>query len=191
MEHNESLSVLEGMLFLVGDEGLTLKMVSSVLDISRKEAAVLLDELMASYHTHAIKGIDIVNYGGTYKMVTLSAHDVYYSKMIEQNAAKLTRSALETLAIIAYYQPITRAHVEEIRGVGCDAMIRKLLAKALIKEAGREETPGRPILYEVTDRFMDAFKLTSLDELPDLKEIESQFDEDDIFNTKYREDIEN
>ena len=85
--------------------------------------------------------------------------------MIEQNEATLSNAALETLAIIAYNQPVTRLKVEEIRGVGCDAMIRKLVAKALIKEAGREDTPGKPILYEVTDEFMDAFSKVILHEL--------------------------
>ena len=80
--------------------------------------------------------------------------------------------------------------IEDIRGVGCDAMIRKLLAKALIKEVGREDSPGKPILYGVTDEFMDAFSLTSLDELPELKEMKEDFDEEDIFNTKYTENIE-
>ena len=88
--------------------------------------------------------------------------------MVEQSKATLSQAALETLAIIAYNQPITRAKVEDIRGVGCDGMIRKLIAKALIKEVGREESPGLPILYGVTDEFMDAFSLASLDELPEL-----------------------
>ena len=110
--------------------------------------------------------------------------------MIEQSENTLSNAALETLAIIAYNQPISRVAIEEIRGVGCDAMIRKLVAKALIKEVGREETPGRPILYGVTDEFMDAFSLASLDELPELKEIKADFDQDDIFNTKYTEALE-
>ena len=103
---------------------------------------------------------------------------------------KLSKSALETLAIVAYYQPVTRIRIEEIRGVGCESMIRKLLAQALIKEVGREDSPGKPVLYGVTDEFMDAFNLKSLDELPELKEIESEFDEEDIFNTKYQEKVE-
>ena len=69
-------------------------------------------------------------------------------------------------------------------------MIRKLLAQALIKEVGRDDSPGKPVLYGVTDEFMDAFNLKSLDELPELKEIESEFDEEDIFNTKYQEKVE-
>lgn len=188
MDKNELLSVIEGMLFLSGDEGLSLKQIASVLQITRKEATLLIDELFEIYNSREIKGMELVNYGGIYKLVTLSKHHNYYQRMIEQNEASLSNAALETLAIIAYNQPVSRATVEEIRGVGCDAMIRKLVAKALIKEVGREETPGKPILYGVTDEFMDAFSLTSLDELPELEEIKDDFDQEDIFNTKYTEE---
>lgn len=189
MEHNEILSVLEGMLFLAGDEGLTVKQVSSVLQLNKKEATEYLDELIQVVNQREIKGIEIVNFGGVYKFVTLSKHHEVYQRMIEQNENTLSNAALETLAIIAYNQPITRVGIEEIRGVGCDAMIRKLVAKALIKEVGREDSPGKPILYGVTDEFMDAFSLTSLDELPELKEMKEDFDQEDIFNTKYTEDL--
>ncbi|WP_154887647.1 SMC-Scp complex subunit ScpB [Longibaculum muris] len=189
MEHNELLSIIEGMLFLSGDEGLTIKQISSVLQLSKKETTDCLDELIQIENERKIKGFELVNFGGVYKFATLSKHHEYYQRMVEQNENSLSNAALETLAIIAYNQPITRVHIEEIRGVGCDAMIRKLVAKALIKEVGREDTPGKPILYGVTDEFMDAFSLTSLDELPELKEMKENFDQDDIFNTKYTEDI--
>lgn len=189
MEHNEILSVLEGMLFLAGDEGLTVKQVSSVLQLNKKEATEYLDELIQIVNQRIIKGIEIVNFGGVFKFATLSKHHEVYQRMVEQNENTLSNAALETLAIIAYNQPITRVGVEDIRGVGCDAMIRKLVAKALIKEVGREDSPGKPILYGVTDEFMDAFSLTSLDELPELKEMKEDFDQEDIFNTKYTEDL--
>ena len=180
MEHNEILSVLEGMLFLAGDEGLTVKQVSSVLQLNKKEATEYLDELIQIVNQRIIKGIEIVNFGGVFKFATLSKHHEIYQRMVEQNENTLSNAALETLAIIAYNQPITRVGVEDIRGVGCDAMIRKLVAKALIKEVGREDSPGKPILYGVTDEFMDAFSLTSLDELPELKEMKEDFDQEDI-----------
>ena len=189
MEHNEILSVLEGMLFLAGDDGLTVKQVSSVLQLNKKEATEYLDELIQIVNQRIIKGIEIVNFGGVFKFATLSKHHEIYQRMVEQNENTLSNAALETLAIIAYNQPITRVGVEDIRGVGCDAMIRKLVAKALIKEVGREDSPGKPILYGVTDEFMDAFSLTSLAELPELKEMKADFDEEDIFNTKYTEDL--
>jgi len=190
LEHDELLSVIEGMLFFSGDEGLTLKQISSILHIKKIEATNALDELAQIINERTVKGYELVNYGGVYKLVTLSKYHDIYTQMIEQNEKSLSNAALETLAIIAYNQPVTRLRVEEIRGVGSDAMIRKLVAKALIKEVGREDSPGKPILYGVTDEFMDAFSLTTLDELPQLKEIENDFDEDDIFNTKYSEELD-
>ena len=130
----------------------------------------------------------LVNFGGRYKLATNADYFIYYQKMVEQSSASLSNAALETLAIIAYNQPITRTGVEDIRGVGCDAMIRKLVAKALIKEVGREDTPGMPILYGVTDEFMDTFGLTTLEELPDLADIVEVDEQEDIFATRYRED---
>ncbi len=190
MDKNEILSVIEGMLFLSGDDGLTVKQISSVLQLNKKEAISYLDELSQIINEREVKGFELVSFGGVYKLITLSAHHTYYERMIEQSENTLSNAALETLAIIAYNQPITRVKIEEIRGVGCDAMIRKLSAKALIKEVGREETPGKPILYGVTDEFMDAFSLTSLDELPELKEMQSDFEQDDLFQAKYREEGE-
>ena len=188
MDKNEILSVIEGMLFLSGDEGLTIKQISSVLKLSKKEATQYVDELIQIENDKTIKGFELVNFGGVYKFATLAKHHEYYQRMIEQSENTLSNAALETLAIIAYNQPVTRVRIEEIRGVGCDAMIRKLAAKALIKEVGQEDTPGKPILYGVTDEFMDAFSLTSLDELPELKEMKEDFDQEDIFNTKYTEE---
>lgn len=190
MENHEILSVIEGMLFLAGDDGLTVKQISSVLALNKKETISYLDQLSQIISERVVKGFELVNYGDVYKLITLPAHHMYYQRMIEQSENTLSNAALETLAIIAYNQPVTRVRIEEIRGVGCDAMIRKLSAKALIKEVGREDTPGKPILYGVTDEFMDAFSLTSLDELPELKEIKSDFDQDDLFNAKYREEGE-
>ena len=151
MEQNNYLDIIEGMLYLAGDDGVDIKQVAGVLEISKKEATLLMDQFTEIYGNKALKGIVLVNFGGRYKLATNADYFIYYQKMVEQSSASLSNAALETLAIIAYNQPITRAGVEDIRGVGCDAMIRKLVAKALIKEVGREDTPGMPILYGVTD----------------------------------------
>lgn len=190
-EETNYLDIIEGMLYLAGDEGIDIKQVAGILEISRKDATLLMDQFTQMYENKDMKGIMLVNFGGRYKLATNSEYFIYYQKMVEQSSASLSNAALETLAIIAYNQPITRAAVEDIRGVGCDAMIRKLVAKALIKEVGREDSPGMPILYGVTDEFMDAFGLTSLDELPDLADIVEVDDQEDIFATRYREDTDN
>ena len=190
-EETNYLDIIEGMLYLAGDEGIDIKQVAGILEINRKDATLLMDQFTQMYENKSMKGIILVNFGGRYKLATNSEYFIYYQKMVEQSSVSLSNAALETLAIIAYNQPITRAAVEDIRGVGCDAMIRKLVAKALIKEVGREDSPGMPILYGVTDEFMDAFGLTSLDELPDLADIVEVDDQEDIFATKYREDTDN
>lgn len=190
MNDKEYLEIIEGMLFLVGDEGLSVKEVANVLEVDKKTATTLIDQLQEEYTNKSLQGIQLVNFGGRFKLSTNPNHFMYYQKMVEQSSASLSNAALETLAIIAYNQPITRTAIEDIRGVGCDAMIRKLAAKALIKEVGREDTPGMPILYGVTDEFMDAFSLTSLEELPDLSDVVELDNQDDLFNTKYREDNE-
>ena len=184
MEQNNYLDIIEGMLYLAGDDGVDIKQVAGVLEISKKEATLLMDQFTEIYGNKALKGIVLVNFGGRYKLATNADYFIYYQKMVEQSSASLSNAALETLAIIAYNQPITRAGVEDIRGVGCDAMIRKLVAK----EVGREDTPGMPILYGVTDEFMDTFGLTTLEELPDLADIVEVDEQEDIFATRYRED---
>lgn len=189
MENKEYLEIIQGMLFLAGDDGLSVKQIASILEIDKKKATNLIDEIVEYYASNILQGIQLVNFGGKYKLSTNPSHFMYYQKMVEQSSAALSNAALETLAIIAYNQPITRTRIEDIRGVGCDSMIRKLAAKALIKEVGREDTPGMPILYGVTDEFMDAFSLTSLEELPDLADVVEMDHQDDLFSTKYREDI--
>ena len=102
----------------------------------------------------------------------------------------LSNSALETLAIIAYNEPITRVEVDEIRGVQTGQLIRKLVAKGLIKEDGRSNLPGRPILYKTTSEFLDYFGLKSISELPEIKMPEINKDDDvSLYETKYTEEI--
>ena len=163
---NQALTIVEGLLFIVGDEGLTLPQCAAVLDISESEARRVLEDLQRMYAEDQ-RGIEVVDYGGVFKFVSKASIHPYAQKLFAnaKNTA-LSQSALETLAIIAYKQPITRVEIEEIRGVGCDMMLRKLQARGLIREAGRSEAPGRPILFEVTEEFMDSFNLVSRNELP-------------------------
>lgn len=190
MSNEEYFNIIEGMLYLSGDDGLGIKDIANILEINKKDAAILMDEFVEVYNRRELQGIKLVNFGGRYKLATNPNFFMYYQKMVEQTSAALSNAALETLAIIAYNQPITRTRIEDIRGVGCDAMIRKLAAKALIKEVGREDTPGQPILYGVTDEFMDAFGLTTLDELPELGDVVETENDENIFNTRYHEDMD-
>ncbi len=175
---DDTYAVLEGLLFLSGDEGLTLAQLSDVLEMENDETERLLEAMMDEY-MQPQRGIELVRFGGYYKFVSKESIHSYAEKLFANSKmAALSQAALETLAIIAYKQPMTRAEIEEIRGVGCDMMIRKLMARSLIKECGRSDAPGKPFLYEVTPEFMDAFKLESLKELPELPKPDANFEEE-------------
>lgn len=182
-ENDEKLcAILEGLLFLVGDEGLTIEQASQSMDISEEKVESLFDSLQ-KYYTEDSRGFEIERYGQKYRFLSKAfVHESAKKLFAIEKVSKLSNAALETLAIIAYKQPITRVEIEEIRGVGADVMIRKLEARGLIKEDGRSDAPGRPFLYSVTDDFMDAFKLLSLDELPDLPEFNKEEGNEDLFN---------
>ena len=175
-------AILEGLLFLVGDDGLTVEQASKSMDISAKKAEQLFDALQKDYVDDS-RGFEIERYGSRYRFLSKAfVHEAAKKLFSIDKISKLSNAALETLAIIAYKQPITRVEIEEIRGVGADVMIRKLEARGLIKEEGRSDAPGRPFLYSVTDEFMDSFKLLSLDELPDLPEFNKD-NNDDLFHS--------
>ena len=137
-------NIIEGILYLKGDEGIDIKELSLILEISKKEAVEAMDHFIEAYSKRGFDGLQVVDFGGKYKLATNPQYFPYYQKMVEQSKATLSQAALETLAIIAYNQPITRAKVEDIRGVGCDGMIRKLIAKALIKENSKKRVEKEP-----------------------------------------------
>ena len=177
--HKHLHAILEGLLFLSGDEGVTLSQLQECLiEFTQEEIETSIHELMDIYMNEE-HGIELVCFGGVYKFVSKESIHVFAQRLFSTTKmASLSSAAMETLAIIAYKQPITRVEVEEIRGVSCDMMIRKLLARNLIKECGRSDAPGRPFLYEVTKEFMDTFKLQSLKELPELPDFKQESDEE-------------
>ncbi|MBQ9018989.1 MAG: SMC-Scp complex subunit ScpB [Bacilli bacterium] len=187
-----SKAVLEGLLFVVGEEGLTLDQIEDVLEISEEESKNLIMELKKDYEDES-RGLRIDFLGNRFKLTTKFEHKEYYQKLIENPETNtLSQAALETLAIIAYNEPITRVQVDAIRGVGSVSIIRKLVAKGFIKESGRSELPGRPILYETTNEFLDYFGLASTNDLPDISEIVSEEvdevdDNNDLYTSKYTE----
>ena len=181
MDKNKQKSIIEGILFASGDS-IEPDRIGKALSIANDEVLELINELKSEYENND-RGIRIIEVDGKYQLC--SSKDIYeYLVKVAKQPRKyvLTEVLLETLSIIAYKQPVTRVEIEEIRGVGADMMLRKLLARDLIKESGRSEAPGRPILYEVTPEFMDTFKLLSLEELPDLPEFsQEQGESDDLF----------
>ena len=175
-------AVLEGLLSVVGDEGITAEQAATALDITPELAAEYFDDLMKEY-TDDSRGIEIASFGGVYRFLSKAFVHEYAKRLFQiSKQATLSQAALETLAIIAYKQPITRVEIEEIRGVGADMMLRKLLARDLIKESGRSEAAGRPILYEVTEEFMNSFKLLSLKELPELPQFNTEEESEELFS---------
>ena len=183
------LGILEGLLFVVGDDGLTLNDVMSILEINEETAKELVYKLKTSYENND-RGLRLNYLGNTFKLTTREEHKAYYEKLLETpNNHALSQAALEVLAIIAYNEPLTRNQVDEMRGVDSSYVIRKLLAKGLIKENGRSELPGHPILYKTTDDFLDYFGLSTKEDLPDIENIEiKDTEESDLFKSNYREE---
>lgn len=183
------LGVLEGVLFVVGDEGITLNQICEILNVDLEESKRLLMELKKTYETED-RGIRISYLGDAFKLTTKKEHKEYYQRLIETPESNtLSPAALETLAIIAYNQPITRVEIDEMRGVNNVHMIRKLLAKGLIKEVGKSTMPGRPNLYGTTSEFLDYFGLSSIKELPLIvKEEEPTENETELFTSIYKEE---
>ena len=181
------LGVLEGILFVVGDEGITLEAVCEIMNINVEEAKKLLLELKNSYENDN-RGIRISYLGDAFKLTTKKEHKEYYEKLIENPTTNLlSNAALETLAIIAYNQPITRVEIDEMRGVASSHMVRKLVAKGLVKEAGKSDMPGRPNLYKTTSEFLDYFGLATIDDLPEIKIEKDNNDETELFTSIYKE----
>lgn len=182
--------ILEGLLFLSGDDGLTIENIMEILEIEKEDADNLLNELTLDFESES-RGLEIKKFGNSYKLTTKREYAEYYKKLSELSISKtLSQSALETLAIIAYNEPITRFQVDELRGVQSSQMIRNLMAKDLVKEVGRSDAVGRPILYGITEGFLDYFGLESIDELPKVEEIEVNDEEVDLYESRYKEEIE-
>jgi len=187
---NDKLAALEGLLFVVGDDGLSINQMMEILEINHDEAVELINKLKEEYE-NVNRGIRIHFLGNTFKLTTKQEHRNYYQKLLvnEENNT-LSNSALETLAIVAYNEPITRVEVDELRGVQTAQMIRKLVAKGLLKECGRSELPGRPILYKTTSEFLDYFGLSDISELPRITpKSEQENNEVDLYKSKYEEEI--
>ena len=187
------LAVLEGLLFVVGDDGLTLNQMMDILEIDSEEAKELLGNLKNKYESET-SGIKISFLGNTFKLTTKKEHREYYQKLIEnEDSNVLSPAALETLAIVAYKQPITRNDISEVRGVDSGQMVRKLVAKGLLKEAGRSDVIGRPILYATTSEFLDYFGLSTIEDLPTIEEFKESDDVEegtDLYQSKYKENTE-
>ena len=166
MESKDWKRILEGIIFAAGTDGVTVKELAQWTELPKKEVQLLLNEMQMEWKLDN-RGIQLMQVAGSYQLTTLPEHTPYIQKMAQvPTRAGLSRAAIEVLAIIAYRQPVTRADIEEIRGVKSDRIIQQLEKKALIRQAGRAEGPGRPILFGTTRQFLQYFGLNKIEELP-------------------------
>lgn len=172
MDEQELKNIIEALLF-AADESLSVRRLREILGLEDARVARRLVEQLREEYAAARRGIQIEEVAGGYRM--LSNRD--YAAQVEQlqkaeRRARLSQAALETLAIIAYKQPIHRADIESIRGVQADAVLRSLQDLGLVRVVGRADVLGRPYLYGTTRRFLELFGLKSLDDLPKVEELQ-------------------
>lgn len=167
MEQNKAKGVIEAILFAAGRE-VKITELMSALELSSEEIIATIQSMKIDYEKQN-RGLQIVNIGEAYQLCTKQEYYEYlYAILDKRNKPNLSQAALETLAIIAYNQRITRAEIEQIRGVNSDGTIYKLLDYNLIEETGKLDAPGKPGTYGVTSEFLRIFGIGSLEELPDL-----------------------
>jgi segregation and condensation protein B len=169
MDREEVKSILESLLF-VADGPLTVQRFAEVLDgVDKETIQTLLQELQSDLEAPS-RGLQLVEVAGGYQLRTAKVNADWVKKFLGGRPARMGRATLETLAIIAYRQPITKAEIESIRGVDVDGVITTLLERNLIRAVARKDVPGRPFLYGTTAEFLQLFNLKDLTELPTLKE---------------------
>jgi segregation and condensation protein B len=171
MERDEVKSIVESLLF-VAEGPLTLQRFGEVLDgVDKQTIQAVLQALQEEYEAQN-RGLRLVEVAGGYQMRTAKDNADWVKKFLGGRPARMGKATLETLAIIAYRQPITKAEIEAIRGVDVDGVISTLLERNLIRAVARKDVPGRPFLYGTTPEFLQLFKLRDLTHLPTLKEME-------------------
>jgi segregation and condensation protein B len=175
-------AIIEGLLF-VSDGPMTLDRLTELLpDYERASVRLAVQELRDDYEQRGA-GVHLVEVAGGWQLRTVPELMPYLSRMVKGRPARFSQSALETLAIVAYRQPITRQEIEYLRGVDTGAVLKTLLEKKLVKILGKKDIPGRPIIYGTTREFLEVFNLKDLKGLPTLREIQS-LDEAPIFEVQ-------
>lgn len=172
-------AAIEAILFANGSS-VEPSRIATALEISEAEAKERLEALMNEYQQSG-RGITIIRLKDSYQMVSVKEYAPYIRTVMDlRRNTPLSQAALEVLAVIAYNQPVTKAFVEQIRGVDCSGVIGSLTSKDLIEEKGRLELPGRPLLYGTTENFLRCFNISSIEELPPLPEDDAPKEEGDV-----------
>lgn len=169
MKKEEKRAVIETVLFVSGDP-ITLKELQKITELPTGELSFTLNELIAEYIDRN-GGLLIAEVADGYQMVSNPQYADWVKKIKASAPQRLSEAALETLAIVAYRQPITKAEIDELRGVGSDGVVRNLAERHFIRIIGKKEVPGRPLLYGTTREFLQHFGLKDLTELPTLREL--------------------
>ena len=186
-----TVSQVEAVLFVVGEEGISLEELSYLLETTTAKIYEALTRLKEKYAADEQTALHILEVGNHFVLSTKKQFAPLLKKYAQSPMSNsLTQAALETLSIVAYKQPISRVEIDEIRGVQSAGSIQKLVARQLIEEKGRVDGPGRAILYGTTTYFMDYFGLKSLEELPDIRQMEDEIEEElplDLFFDRYKE----
>src|SRR5690554_3470574 len=168
MEKKEKIGIIEGLLFAAG-EAVSIKEIARIINEDINKTEILLNE-MKDIFDYERRGIQIKKIKDQYQLATRSEHYDYIKKiMVTNNSTGLSKAALETLAIVAYKQPVTRMDIENLRGVKCERSLQKLIDKSLIKIIGRLNSPGKPMVYATTNEFLKYIGIESLDQLPDIE----------------------
>ena len=171
MEEKNYEAIVEAILFTVG-ESVELEKLANVLELDKDKTKEVVENLKKRYETN-VCGVQIMELDGAYQMCTKAEYYEYLIRIAKQPKKRvLTDVLLETLSIIAYKQPITKVEIEKIRGVSCDHAVNKLIEYNLVKELGRLDAPGRPLLFGTTEEFLRSFGVQSLDELPMLNQVQ-------------------
>ena len=173
MEIKEIEAIIEGLLFAAGD-ALSLDKISELIEVDKKTTKSILNNMILHIQ-NSKRGILLREINNAYQLCTRFEHYEYIKRLFEPRQKQaLSQAAFETLAIIAYNKPITRARIEQIRGVNSDSALTRLIERNLVREAGKMDTPGKPMLYETTEEFLKSFGFKGLSDLPVLEMNELQ-----------------
>lgn len=177
MDIREIKSIVEGLLFIWGDP-LSIDDLADILELDKDYVTSLMDEMISDFDYNR-RGLRIIKANDTYQLSTRSEHFKWIKKLNHAKPNKsLSNAAMETLAIIAYRQPIIKSEIDNIRGVKSDRSIQTLIEKNLVIELGRLERIGRPIIYGTSDEFLRVFSLETIENLPELEEMVEKIDEE-------------
>lgn len=189
MTVTESVAAIEAIMFAYG-EPITIEKLSEASGIEEETVVKLVDTLERQYNVRE-SGLKILRINGAFQIAARSEYADSIKRALETRKQQpLSQAAMETLAIVAYNQPVTNGFVEQVRGIDSSSVVRSLVERGLLEEAGRLDLPGRPIAYRTTDNFLRCFGLGSLEELPPLPDREGQLDFDELEQMEREKELE-